>query len=139
MGGANQNVVVDSTSVRTFSSAISITRIDGALFDVVSLDIANLSDSTSNNDLRVGEEGAPGVPGPTYVSYYPFSSTFVTVNPGLTDVSSFYIDLSYRGTQHAADNIVLSFIPEPSTALLLGFGLIGMSSRRRRRTSRTSW
>ncbi len=133
VGGTNQNVVVDGTPSNVYGTAVSITRIDGALFDVVSLDIANLSGSVSNNDLRVGEEGEPGTPGPTYESYYPFASTFVTVNPGLTNVSSFYVDLiTYGGTQHAVDNIVLSSpIPEPSAALLFALGLVGFEVRRR--------
>jgi len=135
VGGSNQNVVVDGTPANVYGTALSITRIDGNPFDVISLDIANLSNGASNNDLRVGEEQPLGTPGPTYVSYYPSSSTFVTVNPGLEGVYSVYIDLiTYGGTQHAADNVVLQVVPEPGAALLLGFGLCALGIRRRARS-----
>ena len=67
-----------------------------------------------------------------YLSYYPSSSAFTTVGSFslLSNVGEVYIDLILSGgVNHAVDNIVL--VPEPTTALLLALGLVGLSMRRR--------
>ena len=120
VGGDNQNVIVDN-SADGAGTALSIRRIDGSTFSVVSADIANLGNTASNNDLRFGVPETPGAGNGVYLSYYPSSSTFTTVDPSslLSNVEEVYIDLIlYDGTNHAVDNIVL--VPEPATALLFG-------------------
>ena len=132
VGGSNQNAVVDSND-NGFGTALSIRRVDGSPFTVQSADIANLGNTASNDDLRFGVPETPGVGNGQFLSYYPSSSTFTTVDPSslLNAVDEIYIDLILgSGTNHAVDNIVLT--PEPSTSLLVSLGIIGMCLRRNR-------
>ncbi len=145
VGGANQNVFLDATPENVFGTQMIIQRIDGTPFSLVSLDIANLAAGSSpvaagtsacaGGGYRMEIQGAPT--GGCHL-YTPNSSTFTTISPiDLTDITQLQVRLVSRGSLiHAVDNIVLSSIPEPSTALLLGLGLIGFSASKRRPASR---
>ena len=74
------------------------------------------------------------------LGYYDTSSVrYVsrTVSFGATDVGTaigFYADLrAVNGTLGSLDNLRVAIIPEPSIAALLGFGMLGLISRLRRK------
>lgn len=70
-----------------------------------------------------------------------FELTGYEENPGaflLEPGRTYDLEASVRGTS-ATGGITFSMVPEPSTALLVGLGLAGLSARRRRARSPALW
>jgi hypothetical protein len=140
VGAPNENVVVDGNPNDVFGSLLVIKKTGGGLFNLVSLDVANLSNPGSPIPVNPGSGfriEVSGVPGGDDV-YGPGSSTFVTESPtDLTNISQLDINLvsfTAANATFAVDNIVLSSaIPEPSTwaMMLLGFAGLGYAGFRR--------
>jgi hypothetical protein len=140
VGAPNENVVVDGNPNDVFGSLLVIKKTGGGLFNLVSLDVANLSNPGSPIPVNPGSGfriEVSGVPGGDDV-YGPGSSTFVTESPtDLTNISQLDINLvsfTPNNATFAVDNIVLSSaIPEPSTwaMMLLGFAGLGYAGFRR--------
>jgi PEP-CTERM motif len=140
VGAPNENVVVDGNPNDVFGSLLVIKKTGGGLFNLVSLDVANLSNPGSPIPVNPGSGfriEVSGVPGGDDV-YGPGSSTFVTESPtDLTNISQLDINLvsfTAANATFAVDNIVLnSAIPEPSTwaMMLLGFAGLGYAGFRR--------
>jgi hypothetical protein len=87
------------------------------------------SRTTSNESFLLGQTGGDfenGLYGPT---------TGTLLLPGvnyLLEVEAFVDGLSGGSPALASGNVTLRFIPEPSTAVLLVFGLVVLTGRRRR-------
>jgi hypothetical protein len=140
VGAPNENVVVDGNPDDVFGTLLVITKTGGGLFNLVSLDVANLSNPGSPISVSPGggfRIEVSGVPGGDDV-FGPGSSTFVTESPtDLTNISELDINLvsfTGAGATFAVDNIVLSAgtVPEPSTwaMMLLGFAGLGFAGWR---------
>jgi hypothetical protein len=142
VGGSNQNVVVDATPFNVYGVALRITRIDGNPFTLASLGVADLNKSSIPSTtvpdpcsyLSILVSSSAG----NCVGYAPSSSTFETVSPsGMADITWLEVGMiSYGGRIHSVDNVVLSAVPEPSTALLLTLGLVGLNISRRTKISK---
>jgi hypothetical protein len=142
VGAPNQNVVVDGNPFDVFGTLLVIKKTGGGLFNLKSLDVANLSNPGSPIDVFPGSGfriEVSGVPGGDDV-FGPGSSTFVTESPtDLMNISELDINLvssTPDGATFAVDNVVLSsasVIPEPSTwaMMLLGFAGLGFIGYRR--------
>jgi hypothetical protein len=145
VGAPNENVVVDGNPNDVFGTLMVITKTGGGLFNLVSLEVANLSNPGSPIPVSPGggfRIEVSGVPGGDDV-YGPGSSTFVTESPtDLTNISQLDINIvsfTPESATFAVDNIVLSTtVPEPSTwaMMLLGFAGLGYAGYGARRTAR---
>ncbi len=146
LGG--NNVLLDSNATNPFGALISITRVGGGLFNLESLDIANLLGSNlsgptfvpTGGDYRVELTSNTG----SIVAYTTDLTSFSTIIPtGFTGISSLGVNIvsnifgtftSNQGVLFAVDNIVLTPIqttpvPEPtSIAGLVVFGAMGATS-----------
>jgi len=126
-----------AASIITFSGSSSVT------FDVVSLDIADLSGNSSGRGGTFGSgfriEVGDTVFSPIRAAVFsPTGSSFTTFTPTvLTGLSSLAVNIVSLGPvdNFAVDNIVLRYrqVPEPGTLASLGIGLAGLSLARRRR------
>ena len=133
VGAPNENVVVDGNPDNSFGTLLVIKKTDGGLFNLVSLDVANLSNPGSPIPVFPGggfRIEVSGVPGGDAV-FGPGSSTFATESPaGLTNISELDINLvSFTGgAVFAVDNVILSSaVPEPSTWAMMLLGFVGLS------------
>jgi hypothetical protein len=145
VGAPNENVVVDGNPNDVFGTLMVITKTGGGLFNLVSLEVANLSNPGSPIPVSPGggfRIEVSGVPGGDDV-YGPGSSTFVTESPtDLTNISQLDINIvsfTPESATFAVDNIVLSTtVPEPSTwaMMLFGFAGLGYAGYGARRTAR---
>ena len=144
VGGANGNVLVDGNPSDRFGSLTEISLTSGGLFDVTSLQVANLDDSgpvsvNPGSGYRIEVSGAPGGDD----VYGPGSSTFTTVSPtdlaGLTQLQINIVSNSPSQEDFAVDNVAVSAVapvPEPPSAAVLGAGLVGAFLVVRQRRSR---
>jgi|SaaInlStandDraft_1057018.scaffolds.fasta_scaffold61105_2 hypothetical protein len=109
---------------------VRITRIDGGLFNLQSLDVVfrNSLDALGTFDLETSNGGIQDLAG---VSGYSFSGSGFQ---GLSWVDLDVVKGEFFSDNNTIDNIVLNPIPEPSSALLLGLGALGMVARRKRTT-----
>lgn len=129
-------------------AAAGLSRVGGGIFDVLSIDIADLTNNSgggggtgglSGSGFRIGLQTNLG--GSTQ-SFSPTSSTFSTVSlagdTGYTGASDFFVNIVSQGSfdNFAIDNIVVRYdngvpAPAPATALLAGAGLLFLGLRRR--------
>jgi hypothetical protein len=133
-----------STSLAAFfQTVVSITRSTGDPFSIHSIDLAFISggfptpfDIVFTGLLQNGGQvfqtfTLPGGVNPPSLETYFFGSAFSNL------VSVSWIQGALDGPEHQFDNVELSSIPEPSTVVLLGSGLLFFLSleglRRRRR------
>jgi hypothetical protein len=147
VGAPNQNVVVDGNPNDVFGTLLVIKKTGGGLFNLLSLDVANLSNPGSPIPVNPGSGfriEVSGVPGGDDV-FGPGSSTFVTESPtDLMNISELDINLvsfTPESATFAVDNIVLSSaIPEPSTwaLMLVGFAGLGFAGYRTSRKAPTA-
>jgi hypothetical protein len=133
VGAPNENVVVDGNPDDPFGTLLVIKKTGGGLFNLVSLDVANLDNPGSPIEVFPGTGfriEVSGVPGGDDV-YGPGSSTFATESPtDLRNISELDINLVglAGGETFAVDNIVLSSgVPEPSTWAMMMLGFVGLS------------
>ncbi len=149
---AGNNVLTDSNSTNPFGSLVNITRVGGGLFNLVSLDIANLLGLNTSGpttvptsfDYRVELTSNLG----SIVAYTTDLTSLSTIFPtGFTGISSLGLNIvsnqfsSFFGGPRlfAVDNIVLTTtpttpVPEPaSIAGLVAFGTMGATSMLKRK------
>jgi hypothetical protein len=134
LGGGNK-VLVDSNPNNSAGAEVWITQVGGGLFDLVSLDIANL-DNPGGGPTIVGTGGGFRIEligAGQDIAYSTGSSTFSTISPsGFTNMTALRLNIvSLAGSDltFAVDNINLSPVPEPSSlacaalsaALLAGY------------------
>lgn len=135
VGGANQNVVVDGSPQNDFGTSMEITRIDGASFRLISLDIANLAASATP-----GSPGLTSCPLGGYVlrvnqvvsgtgsgdmvgrcdAYFPTSSTFMTVpaEPLAESVTKLWLDIVGNSSSNwAFDKVVVETVTSGCTSI----------------------
>ena len=104
-----------------------------------------LQDLTAANDLFFSDQQSGGDPNESFtlglsegsVSNFTVGSLTGTLLAGHDYVFAFgatsaNVGFAASGTVSGSGNITLTFIPEPSTALLLGLGLVGLSKKRKR-------
>jgi hypothetical protein len=137
-----------------YGTMAAITLTAGGLFDVTSVDIANLSNSgggatSCGTGFRIEIDTVTGAnPYVCQATYAPTSSTYATETLNITGVNELDVLIvsntfaeQYVLGNFEADNVVVSeesATPEPTT-LLLGFGglaLIGIGRRFRRASPR---
>lgn len=129
IGGGNQ-VIVDVDASNSSGAGFFIRRADNQPFNLVSLDVAELNNSSTG----FGSVSVSIEPFTSTQDYTPVSSTFMTVSPtGLTNIPYAFINVgSFGGANYAVDNIVVTPVPEPGAALLLGAAGFGLLASRRR-------
>jgi len=139
-----QSNIVEPGTMKLFAanhSEITMTRVGGGAFDLISLDVGG-SFTTSGNrwadhvDIITGGNTLT-VNLPSNSPTYQFASpNFLSVNSVLFQpfghVGGDVVDFEFT-----LDNITVVTVPEPTTFLLLAFGLAGLVRITRRRHRRT--
>lgn len=117
------------------SPRVEITRTDGGVFDLISIDMTISNCGLHSCDAAVAAETI-------FVNGSPIVITqgMQTFTLGLTDVSvvAIYGVIDADNTWWALDNVVVAVpVPEPGTyaMLLAGLGLIGFTMRRKKSTA----
>ncbi|WP_169976864.1 PEP-CTERM sorting domain-containing protein [Tautonia rosea] len=151
LGGGN-NALLDSDPGNASGAEVTITRLDGRSFSLISMDIANLNnpgggpfevETDENSRVQLTSGGGDRI------AYRTGSSTFSTIRPsGFTKIHSLSLnivsgfELDSDGNLFpltlAVDNIHLRAVPEPSSLVLASIGGLaglGVWLRRRRRTA----
>ncbi len=146
IGGGN-NVLVDANPNDLDGAAATLKRAGGGTFDVLSIDIADLTGNAAGGGGTGGLAGSGfriGIQGLGQTQFSPTSATFTTIdlsgNPDFQGLGQFHVNIVSKlpNDNFAVDNIVVRFdVPEPATFALLGLGLLGMTWWRKKRNVST--
>jgi hypothetical protein len=140
LGGARGNVIEDNNAGDFAGTSFRVTRTDGGIFSVDSIDVGNTVSGYSTDTTCSG--GSGGVVKLTSnlgdcATYGP-TSGFSTYSPsGFENISYLNINIVNRNInfrEYAVDNLNLTATPEPSTIFmaLSGLAFVANGFRRRR-------
>lgn len=137
---SNDSSFVESDTTKLFAandSILTISRIDGLLFDLLSLDIGGSWINTPNRWANtVGISSSEGLVTATLSK---FSTSYQAITPNFIGVNSVTFTPTTVGSlydyEFTIDNLQVqqtSNVPEPGSLALLAFGLAGFAISRRR-------
>jgi hypothetical protein len=134
VGGANGNVIHDASS-NVYGAGFLIWRPDGEEFTVVSAQIADLDAGccyAAPVHVNIVGDNPLHQAWVAVVTHQDFQAYEIGVDIGDGSIAEL-VTIDYSSMDTAWDNILLSreVVPEPTTGLLLGLGLLGVAGRRR--------
>ena len=128
--GTSESRYTGSTALfnDTVGGITELTDLGGSVFDLISIDLAELNRS-SVADITFMTNG--GHSQTFTLDGVAFSAETFLFDSGFLGVSS--VTWTQDSPFHQFDNIVINEVPEPASIVLLGLGLIGMSSLRKKK------
>jgi hypothetical protein len=137
ISGQNPDPTGKSLGNNFSNTTTTVTRIDGATFDLISIDLADIFNNPVGGDVQFTftTAGGSSTQTVTLLNQSGFQN-FMFNRTGLTSFA--YLPLTTTGPWIQVDNLVLAegtgVIPEPASwaMLIAGFGLTGAAMRRRR-------